>query len=158
LKQNGGASSQPIEYNLETTKNLAFTTTNWEVFSDTIVEYVIGKAFSNITSDKDTYMSREIDEILLSKYRYKTIKIMSYIPLFSAIFYNESIVNPTNNDRCCSKWNILSKPVLDGNNSCLRIMYTLYENKYKFNGLKFPTLMSDIMIFQKTNSNVSVNV
>lgn len=36
--------------------------------------------------------------------------------------------------------------------------YTQYEDKYNFDGISFPTPMSDIKKFEKNNNNVSINV
>jgi len=53
---------------------------------------------------------------------------------------------------------VLAKHVAGQNKCRVNENYTEHEDKYIFNGISFPTPLSDITKFEKNNQNVSVNV
>jgi len=84
----------------------------------------------------------------------------SYIKLPDCIDNKRATINPQNNDEQCFKWAILAKYVTGPNKHRVFENYTLYENKYDFSGLSFPTPWYEVKIFEKNNigQKVSVNI
>lgn len=82
----------------------------------------------------------------------------SFIALPKDIENKKAVINPHNAEKQFFKWVILAKHVTGENKYRVGINYTIHEDKYNFSVLSFPTLISEIKIFEKNNPNVSVNV
>ena len=82
----------------------------------------------------------------------------SYIQLPSYIERKRSIINPQNNDQQCFKWAIIARHISSDNKYRVNEEYIKHEEKYNFEGISFPTPLTDIVKFQKNNPKVSVNV
>jgi len=118
-----------------------------------------------LLTEEEAYTSRgsrftleSIDGLLLAVYKYTPVCASSYIQLPVYIDRKRFTINPQNNDQQCFKWSILAKHKPEQSVYRVGQYYTKYEDKYNFNGLLFPTLLSDITKFEKNNQNVSVNV
>jgi len=61
-------------------------------------------------------------------------------------------------DQKCFKWSILARHVTGAAVCRVGENYTQHEEKYNFEGISFPTPLSDIAKFEKNNNYVSVNV
>ncbi|KAL4121528.1 hypothetical protein QTP88_014022 [Uroleucon formosanum] len=145
-------------------ENRAFTTSAKEIFIGTKIETIVEKSFMKLLAEEEAYVSRgsgftlqSIDGLLLAVYKYAPISGSSYIQLPKSIINKRAIINPKNTDQQCFKWAILAKHVVK-QNKCVNENYTEHEDKYIFNGISFPTPLSDISKFEKNNQNVSVNV
>ncbi|XP_060865346.1 uncharacterized protein LOC132941347 [Metopolophium dirhodum] len=146
-------------------ENRAFTTSAKEIFRGTKIETVVEESFMKLLAEEDAYVSRgsgftleSIDGLLLAVYKYTPISGSSYIQLPKSIIDKRAIINPKNTDQQCFKWAILAKHVAGQNKFRVNENYTEHEDKYIFNGISFPTPLSDITKFEKNNQNVSVNV
>ncbi|XP_060866280.1 uncharacterized protein LOC132942013 [Metopolophium dirhodum] len=146
-------------------ENRAFTTSAKEIFMGTKIETIVEESFMKLLAEEDTYISRgsgftleSIDDLLLAVYKYTPISGSSYIQLPKSIIDKRAIINPKNTDQQCFKWAILAKYVAGENKFRVNENYTEHEDKYIFNGISFPTPLSDISKFEKNNQNVSVNV
>ncbi|KAL4118889.1 hypothetical protein QTP88_011771 [Uroleucon formosanum] len=146
-------------------ENRAFKTSATEIYMDTKIETIVEESFMKLLAEEDAYVSRgsgftlqSIDGLLLAVYKYTPMSGSSYIQLPKFIMNKHAIINPRNIDQQCFKWAILAKHVACDNNSRVNENYTKHDDKYIFNGISFPTPLSDISKFEKNNPNVSVNV
>jgi len=76
----------------------------------------------------------------------------SYIQLPKSIADKRAIINPKNTDQQCFKWAILAKHVVGEKKFRVNENYTEHEDKYIFDGISFPTPLSDISKFEKKQS------
>jgi len=146
-------------------ENRAFKTSAVELFKESDISSIIEESFIKIMMEEEIYTSRgsgftlqAIDGLLLAVYKYTPMCASSYISLPAFIDRKRATINPQNNDQQCFKWSILVKYVTGENKFRIGENYRQYEDKYNFNGLSFPTPLSDITKFEKNNQNVSVNV
>ncbi|XP_060876104.1 uncharacterized protein LOC132949299 [Metopolophium dirhodum] len=147
-------------------ENRAFKTVAVEIFPDSDIKTIIERAYIKLMKEKDEYMGRgsgftleSIDGLLLAVYKYTPMGGSSYIQLPEYIDRKRGTINPKNTDQHCFKWAILSRHVtgptvcrVEGNR------YSQHEGEYNFDGISFPTPLSDISKFEKNNINVSGNV
>ncbi|KAL4123057.1 hypothetical protein QTP88_015289 [Uroleucon formosanum] len=80
------------------------------------------------------------------------------IELPKSIERRRATINPHNTDQQCFKWAILARHVTEQPVYRVGKNYSEHENKYNFEGISYPTPMTDIKIFEKNNRGVSVNV
>uniref|UniRef100_A0A8D8U0I7 DNA-directed DNA polymerase n=1 Tax=Cacopsylla melanoneura TaxID=428564 RepID=A0A8D8U0I7_9HEMI len=86
----------------------------------------------------------------------KSIRGSSYIKTPDAIKNTRSVANFRNRDDFCFKYSILSKHIIK---RCFSIkLFSVYENKYNWSGLKWPVSIDDVKIFEKNNKNTSVHI
>ncbi|KAL4090180.1 hypothetical protein QTP88_025079 [Uroleucon formosanum] len=150
---------------LNSSENRAFLTSAKEIFMGTKIGTIVEKSFMTLLAEEEAYVSRgsgftlqSIDGLLLAVYKYTPISGSSYIQLPKSIIDKRAIINPKNTDQQCFKWAILAKHVVEQNKWRVNENYFEHEDKYIFNGISFPTPLSDISKFEKNNQNVSVNV
>lgn len=148
----------------DSTENRAFKTSAVEIFPDSDITEIIERAYIKLLNEKDEYSGRgsgfnivSIDGLLLTVYKYTPMSGSSYIELPAFIEKKRGTINPQNNDEQCFKWAILAKHVTGTTVCRVNGGYKQHENKYNFDGISFPTPLSDIPKFEK-NNNVSVNV
>ena len=150
-------------------ENRAFKTSAVELYSDSDIRTIVERAYMKLMTEKDEYQSRgsgftleSIDGLLLAVYKYTPMGGSSYIELPTYIDRKRGTINPQNTDQECFKWAILARHVAynlsDKYKYCVGENYKKHEGKYNFDGLTFPTPLSDITKFEKNNSSVSVNV
>lgn len=106
-------------------------------------------------AEEEEYKSRgigftmvSIDGLLLAVYKYTPMFGSSYIELPAFIDRKRGTINPQNVDQQCFKWAVLAKHVT-GTLSRIGENYMMHEDKYNFDGISFPTPMSDIPKFEK---------
>lgn len=167
----------PIKFNLKleatynrpnvpnSSENRAFKTSAVEICIDNNITEVIERAYMKLLAEEETYISRgsgfildTIDGLLLAVYTYTPMGGSSYIQLPSFIDRKRGTINPQNMDQQCFKWAILAKHVMGTSVCRVGVNYTKHEDKYNFEGISFPTPLSDIAKFEKNNIGVSVNV
>ncbi|KAE9540697.1 hypothetical protein AGLY_003942 [Aphis glycines] len=159
--------SQPNVEN--SAENRAFKTSAREIFMYTDIDSIVEQAFVKLLAEEDAYVSRgsgftleSIDGLLLGIYNYTPMTGSSYIELPACIDRKRATINPQNNDQQCFKWAILARHVAENLSEkykyCVGENYTHHEGKYNFDGISFPTPLSDISKFEKNNPNVTVNV
>lgn len=146
-------------------ENRAFQTSAVEVFSGSNIAEIIERAFIKLLSEEEAYTSRgsgftleSIDGLLLAVYKYTPMGGSSYIPLPAYIEGKRGTINPQNVDQQCFKWAILAKHVTGENKFRIGENYKQHDDKYNFNGISFPTPLSDVKKFEYNNPTVSVNV
>ncbi|XP_050065573.1 uncharacterized protein LOC126554558 [Aphis gossypii] len=148
-------------------ENRAFKTSAKEIYTDTKIERIVEESFMKLLSEEDAYVSRgsgftlqSIDGLLIAIYKYTPMSGSSYIQLPKSIMNKRAIINPQNIDQQCLKWAILARHVAGDKKNKNRVNenYTKHEDKYIFDGISFPTPLSDISKFEKNNPDVSVNV
>jgi len=148
----------------DSTENRAFKTSALEIFPDSDITEIIERAYIKLLNEKDEYSGRgsgfnivSIDGLLLTVYKYTPMSGSSYIELPAFIEKKRGTINPQNNDEQCFKWAILATHVTGTTVCRVNGDYKQHENNYNFDGISFPTPLSDIPKFEK-NNNVSVNV
>ncbi|XP_025192055.1 uncharacterized protein LOC112592257 [Melanaphis sacchari] len=175
LKNN--VQQHPIKFNLKleatynrsnvpnSSENRAFKTSAVEVFSESNIPEIIERAYIKLLVEEEAYTSRgsgftleSIDGLLLAVYKYTPMDGSSYIPLPAYIDKKKGTINPQNSDQECFKWAILARYVTGPSVYRIGENYRQHEDKHNFNGISFPTPMSDISKFEKNNPTVSVNV
>jgi len=129
------------------------------------IEEIIERAYVKLLSEQEEYKSRgsgftmnSIDGLLLSVYKYTPMEGSSYIQLPSYIENKRGTINSQNVDQQCFKWAVLAKHVTEQPRYRVGENYRRHEDKYNFDGITFPTPLSDIPKFEKNNSKVSANV
>jgi hypothetical protein len=124
----------PIKFNLKlegtynrpnianSSVNRAFKTSAIEVFSESIIDEIIEKAYIKLLSEEETYTGRGsgytiefIDGLLLGIYKYIPMTTSSYIELPAYIDRKRATINPQSDDQQCFKWAILAKHVTGSN-------------------------------------------
>ncbi|KAL4092502.1 hypothetical protein QTP88_027003 [Uroleucon formosanum] len=167
----------PIKFNLKlegsysrpnvanSSENRAFKTSAVEVFLETDVKQVVETSYIKLLSEEEVYRGRgsgfrldTIDGLLLAIYKYTPMSGSSYIELPKSIERRRATINPHNTDQQCFKWAILARHVTEQPVYRVGKNYSEHENKYNFEGISYPTPMTDIKIFEKNNRGVSVNV
>lgn len=98
------------------------------------------------------------DGLLLGVYRYAPLVASCYIKLLGNIETQKAVINPQNIDREWFKWSILAKHLTGFAKQHVVNNYYRHEEKYDFTGLKFPSPIADIQLFERNNPNTSVNV
>ncbi|CAI6363423.1 unnamed protein product [Macrosiphum euphorbiae] len=167
----------PIKFNLKleatynrpnvpnSSENRAFKTVAVEIFSDSDISTIIERAYIKLLKEEEEYKSRgsgftleTIDGLLLGIYNYTPMTGSSYIELPAYIDRKRGTINPQNTDQQCFKWAILARHVTGPSAFRIGENYKKHEGKYNFDGISFPTPLSDISKFEKNNINVSINV
>jgi len=146
-------------------ENRAFKTVAVEIYPDSDIRMIVERAYIKLTKEKDEYSGRgsgftleSIDGLLVGVYKYTPMGGSSYIQLPEFIDRKLGTINPQNVDQKCFKWAILAKHVTGVTVCRIGENYRQQEGKYNFDGISFPTPMSDIAKFETNNINVSVNV
>ncbi|KAL4111836.1 hypothetical protein QTP88_015719 [Uroleucon formosanum] len=146
-------------------ENRAFKTSAREIFVDSDLSLILEDCFNKLKCEEEEYTSKGsgfsfqyIDGILLGIYKYCPLSGASYIQLPPCVDHKRATINPQNADQLCFKWAILAKHVEGENKYRINNNYTKHEDKYSFEGISFPTPLSDIKKFEKNNQNVSINV
>eukprot|EP00102_Acyrthosiphon_pisum_P021428 XP_016658638.1 PREDICTED: uncharacterized protein LOC107883344 [Acyrthosiphon pisum] len=150
-------------------ENRAFKTSAVEIYPGSDIRTIVERAYMKLTKEKDDYIGRgsgftleSIDGLLLSVYKYTPMGGSSYIQLPEYIDRKRGTINPQNTDQECFKWAILARRVAENLSDrykyCVGENYKKHEKNYNFNGISFPTPLSDITKFEKNNNNVSINV
>ncbi|KAL4119762.1 hypothetical protein QTP88_012541 [Uroleucon formosanum] len=150
-------------------ENRAFKTIAVEIFPDSDIRTIIEIAYMKLTKEKDDYSGRgsgfaleSIDGLLVAVYKYMPMGGSSYIELPAYIDRKRGTINPQNMDQECFKWAILTRHVAENLSDKYKYEvgrnYKKHEDKYDFEGISFPTPLSDIRKFEKNNNNVSINV
>ncbi|KAL4153040.1 hypothetical protein QTP88_000873 [Uroleucon formosanum] len=146
-------------------ENRAFKTAAVELFRESDILTLVEELFTKLLTEEEAYTGRgsgftlgKIDGLLLGVYKYTPMSGSSYISLPDSIDRKRGTINPQNNDEQCFKWAILAKHVTEQTKCRIGENYRKHEGKYIFDGISFPTPLSDIKIFEKNNPFVSINI
>lgn len=144
----------------------AFKTKNVAVLQSTTINSVLQDMFRKICLEESESASKGsgwslfcVDGILLRVSQYQPLGGGSYLCLPKIIKNKNAVINPKNlTDHKCFQWAILSRYVCGRNKQRIDNRYFKLCNKFNFKNITFPTTLKQIKIFEKTNSNISVNV
>ncbi|XP_022164232.1 uncharacterized protein LOC111029521, partial [Myzus persicae] len=161
----------PIKFNLKieatynrpnvenSSENRAFKTSAREIFADSDLLSILEDCFNKLKYEEEEYTGKgsgfsfqNIDGILLGIYKYSPLSGSSFIQLPPCVDYKRATINPQNSDQLCFKWALLAKHVVGENKCRINNRYTRHEGKYSFDGISFPTPLSDIKKFEKKQS------
>jgi hypothetical protein len=106
-------------------------------------------------SKESGWSLHEIKTLELQTNRFVPFRGSSYLRLPEVIRKTEAVTNIQNLDNECFKWSILSSFVK--NHPQYVDNLTMYEDRYKWDMIDFPTPLKDIKKFESAN-NISVNV
>ena len=90
--------------------------------------------------------------------KYNPLRAGSYIPLPKRIYNTKSCVNIKNNDNYCFLWCIMAYLYPTQRNPNRVSSYPHYSSVLNTFGLSFPPSINDIKLFEKNNSDISVNI
>lgn len=90
--------------------------------------------------------------------KYNPLRTGSYIPLPIKILKTRSCVNIKNSDDKCFLWSILAHMYPTNKNFNRVSSYPHYSKVLKIDGMSFPPSFEDITLFEKNNSDISVNI
>lgn len=137
-------------------ENRAFKTSAVELFRESHISALVEETFTKLLTEEETYTGRcsgftleAIDGLLLGVYKYTPMSGSSYISLPESIYRKKATINPQNIDNECFKWAILGKHVSVHTKYGVGENYRQHEGKYIFDGISFPTSLSDLKIFEK---------
>ena len=82
----------------------------------------------------------------------------SYIPLPEALANKKAIINLPNEDNRCLEWALLSILYYNENNPSKLSSYRKHLGKLNFDGIEFPTPISQIPKLEKQNPDLAINV
>ncbi|KAL4103265.1 hypothetical protein QTP88_018642 [Uroleucon formosanum] len=167
----------PIKFNLKiestysrpnvenSSENRAFKTSAREIFMDSNVPSILEESFNKLKCEEEEYTSKgsgfsfqHIDGMLLGIYTFSPMSGSSYLPLPASIDRKRATINSQNSDQQCFKWAILAKHVTEQSKYRVGVNYYQHIDKYNFDGISFPTPLSDVKIFELNNPTVSINI
>ena len=90
--------------------------------------------------------------------KYEPLKGSSYIPLPEALANKKAIINLPNEDNRCLEWALLSVLYYNENNPSKLPSYRKHLGKLNFDGIEFPTPISQIPKLEKQNPDLAINV
>ena len=109
----------------------------------------------------NTASGLEIDhciKLYLNIAKYEPLKGSSYIPLPEALANKRAIINLPNEDNRCLERALLSILYYNENNPSKLSSYRNYLGKLNFDGIEFPTPISQIPKLEKQNPDLAINV
>lgn len=146
-------------------ENRAFITSARDIFVDSNVPSILEESFNKLKCEEEEYTSKgsgfsfqHIDGMLLGIYTFSPMSGSSYLPLPASIDRKRATINPQNSDQQCFKWAILAKHVTEQPKYRVGVNYCQHIDKYNFDGISFPTPLSDVKIFERNNPTVSINL
>ncbi|KAL4103924.1 hypothetical protein QTP88_019241 [Uroleucon formosanum] len=167
----------PIKFNLKiestdsrpnvenSSENRAFKTLAREIFVDSNVPSILEESFNKLKCEEKEYTSKgsgfsfqHIHGMLLGILTFSPMSGSSYLPLPASIDRKRATINHQNSDQQCFKWAILAKHVTEQSKYRVGVNYYQHIDKYNFDGISFPTPLSDVKIFERNNSTVSINI
>ena len=109
----------------------------------------------------NTASGLEIDhciKLYLNIAKYEPLKGSSYVPLPEALANKMAIINLPNEDSRCLERALLSILYYNENNPSKLSSYRKHQGKLNFDGIEFPTPISQIPKLEKQNPDLAINV
>ena len=150
--------------NTEETVTKSFRSQTHIVFPNYIVDTYDGmveetlEEFARYQMDGSGWALKSTNVLLLSVVRWVPMKGSSYIPLPKSLKNKKALINIKNRDNECFKWSVTRalNPV-DKNQDKMSKVLREQSEKYNWDGISFPTPLTEIARFEK-NNNVSINI
>ena len=129
---------------------------------DQIVDGMIAHMRTQIENPALLNSRFRFDEVLFLDINFHQLNLTrgnSYLPLPDWLAGKKVIVNPQNDDEECFKWVVITVENFNeiGRNPQHVSNLTKFADNYDWSGLKFPTAIKDINIFEM-NNEISINV
>ena len=165
---NDTVQKSPIKYNIKleatyiipntnTKENRAFKTRSRSLFQADDLNHLLELDFIKLLQEKEEmehmgsgFSLESIDGMLLNVNLYKPLGGTSYIPLPAFIGNRKATINVQNFDEKCFKYSILAKHVNPVHAERIGTNYAEVEDIYNFQNVNFPTLLNDVIKFEKT--------
>ena len=132
-----------------------------EAYNQSVAQ--IWKSCDKFIQNGSGWVFRRICQVKLSIFRYQAFKGSSYIPTPLPIKRKKCLINIKNTDDACFKWSILAHKYRNKVNKNSKFLSSIYNRKdwvdsINWEGIQFPTPLSDLDIFEKNNPDWGVNV
>lgn len=141
--------------------NIEITTQSSDL--NDIYDSMIKKCLENMAKfqrDGSNWRFKNVSSLQVYKVDYHPIKGSSFIKLPRVLELKKGTINVKNDDNQCFKWSVLRAMNQKIDTVPYRVSKRLrsHENDYNWNGIKFPTELKNISIFEKNNPTLSINV
>lgn len=148
-------------FNNKTTHILDLKTEFSNAYDDSIAE--IWRRVDRYIQKGSNWIFRRVYLIELQMFRYIQFVGSSYLKTPEWIQKRKCVTNIKNNDNKCFQWCVLAHKYAHKVNANSKYKSSIYNkkewiNSINWNGIHFPTLLSDFDIFEKNNKDWSVTV
>ncbi|KAF4519569.1 hypothetical protein B566_EDAN004776 [Ephemera danica] len=143
----------------------AFRTSNVEIYLATPINTIITDMFEKIKQkfserllDGSGCKLATIEKLLVRTSKNNPLRVSSFLKIPDSIAWKSAIINPYNiDDNECFKWSVCASQHQGPHAE--RITNLLpYVNRFQWDGVCFPTAISDVRRFERINPTVSINL
>lgn len=99
-----------------------------------------------------------ISHLEINVNKYTPMRGGTYLELPPSVRNSKSCINIKNSDNCCFLWSVVAGMFPAKNNVCRPSSYPHYSRVLNIEGMSFPPSISDIKLFEKNNSKISINI
>ncbi|XP_021001758.2 uncharacterized protein [Parasteatoda tepidariorum] len=145
-------------------KNVEFKTANKPVFASTNKSELYEELTNKLILESEDFQEKdsgwtlgEIIELEIHTNKFTPLRGSTFVELPEKIRMTNAVINVKNSDTCCFKWSILAAVFPADRNPNRVSNYEDLEKNLNFEGINFPTPLSDVKKFSK-NNNISINV
>lgn len=160
IDENGEFRDERMDYYFNTKSTITTKTTDLvKFYEDGIVERLLNK-ISDFQSMGSDWAIDAIIGLNISNCKYEPFNGSSYMKLPKFIDSKNAVINIKNDDNKCFLWAILAalhhKEIKTNLQRVTK--YKKYEAEVNMKGIQYPVSIQQIDLFEKQNSNISVNV
>lgn len=145
-------------------KNVEFKTANKPVFTSTDMSELYEGLSNKLIQESEDFQEKdsgwtleEILELEIHTNKFTPLRGSTFVELPGKISATNAVINVRNNDNCCFKWSVLAAIFPAARNPNRVSNYENYQSNLNFDGINYPTSLSDVKKFSK-NNNISINV
>ncbi|KAF4529188.1 hypothetical protein B566_EDAN017653 [Ephemera danica] len=143
----------------------AFRTSNVEIYLATPIDEIITDMFEKIKQkfserllDGSGCKLATIEKLLVRTSKNNPLRVSSYLKIPEKFKFHHALINPYNvNDNECFKWSVCASqhngPHPERTTNLLQ-----YINRFEWEGVRFPTAITDVRKFERINPKVSINL
>ncbi|KAF4520795.1 hypothetical protein B566_EDAN002371 [Ephemera danica] len=143
----------------------AFRTNNVEVYLATPTEDIITDMFEKIKQkfserllDGSGCKLATIEKLLIRTSKNNPLRVSSYLKIPERFKLRCALINPYNiNDNECFKWSVCAS-LHKGPHPERIATLTKYVERFDWNGVCFPSAITDVRQFERNNPTVSINI
>lgn len=147
-----------LEYHIQCENKILDIETNFsEFYRDNFARKCL-KQMEDFEKNGSGWGFKSIKEITICVNHYNALRGGGYIQLPKFLERKRAIINVRNNDNNCFKWAVLSGLHRKKKNAERTSQYLGYLNELNFNGINFPTPITQMTLFEKLNPSISIHV